>query len=143
MKTVLTGADHAGFQMKEKLICWLRDSGYEVRDFGTDSEEAVDYPDYVHPLCREIEKDGNLTGILVCGSGNGMAITANKHPGIRAALCWNSQIATLAKTHNNANVICLPARFLNFETSKQILIAYLEAEFEGDRHQLRIDKIPC
>ena len=143
MKKIIIGTDHAGYPMKENIVQWLKDNMYEVVDFGPDSAEPVDYPDIAHVLSREVEKDEQVTGILLCGSGNGMAMAANKHHGIRAALCWNEEIAALAKKHNDANIICLPARFINFEMAVKIINAFLGAEFEGGRHLGRIKKIPC
>jgi len=142
MRKIAIGSDHAGYQHKEKISSWLRNNQIDVLDFGVFSEDPVDYPDVVHPLCNCIENDEKVSGILLCGSGNGVAMTANKHPYIRAALCWNVEIAILAKKHNDANVICLPARFINFETAIDIIIAYFKTEFEGGRHSNRIKKIP-
>jgi ribose 5-phosphate isomerase B len=135
------GADHAGFQFKVNFIHYFNEKGIELKNFGTDSEQSVDYPDYIHPLCAEIE-NGNLDfGIIVCGSGNGVAITANKHTNIRAALCWNEELASLARKHNNANIIAIPARFIDFELAKLIIDTFFNTEFEGGRHQNRVDKI--
>lgn len=140
-KQLLIASDHAGYELKEKLKEWLSVKGYSVSDYGTDGTASMDYPDVVHPMCRDLSGGDLLSGILICGSGNGVAITANKYSHIRAALCWNPEIASLARQHNNANVLCLPARFLNFDEATEITTAYLEAEFEGGRHQQRIDKI--
>ena len=142
MKKIAIGSDHAGYQLKEKLALWLRENSFDVADFGTDSDVAVDYPDIVHPLCRQVEKDDQMTGILLCGSGNGVAMAANKHQGIRAAVCWDAEIASLAKEHNDANVICLPARFIDFEKAKEIINAFGGTEFAGGRHLDRVKKIP-
>lgn len=140
-KTIAIGGDHAGFEYKEKLIEILTSQGYEVKDFGPDSYASVDYPDYVHPLCEAIEAGQMDQGIVICGSGNGVAITANKHQGIRAALCWNEELAALSRQHNNANVLALPARFVSFELADKMVKAFLETDFGGGRHQARVDKI--
>lgn len=136
-------SDHAGFQMKEKVKGYLQSIGYEVVDFGTNSEASVDYADFAHPLASAIENGEFEFGVAMCGSGNGINMTLNHHKGIRSALCWNSEIAALAKQHNNANVCTLPARFVTFEEARNIIDAYLNAEFEGGRHVGRINKIPC
>ena len=136
-------SDHAGVEYKAKLISYLLGKGYDVVNFGTDSTDSCDYPDFAHPLGKAVEKGECNLGIAICGTGNGMAMTLNKHQGIRAALCWTPELATLAKGHNNANVLCLPARFISLETAQEIVKAFLSASFEGGRHQRRIDKIPC
>jgi len=133
--------DHAGYEMKEALSKFLREKGYSVADFGTNSTESVDYPDYAHPLASAVEKGEIDFGISICGSGNGINMTMNKHQGVRAALCWNAEIAGLARLHNNANACSLPARFISLEVAKDIVERFLSTEFEGGRHQLRIDKI--
>ncbi|MCR5887524.1 ribose 5-phosphate isomerase B [Hymenobacter sp. J193] len=143
MKTLAIGADHAGFAYKEMLKTWLVEQGYAVRDFGTHSPDSVDYPDYVHPLASAITGGEFEQGILVCGSANGVCITANKHAGIRAAIAWEPELASLARQHNNANVICLPARFVSEEAARAIVTQFLETNFEGGRHQTRVDKINC
>jgi ribose 5-phosphate isomerase B len=135
------GSDHAGFDLKEQVKTWLTEMGFTMKDYGTYSEESVDYPDYIHPVAEAIVKKEYDYGIIICGTGNGAAITANKHKHIRAALCWLPELASLAKQHNNANIISLPARFINFETAKHIIEQFLIAEFEGGRHQKRIEKI--
>ncbi len=142
MKKIALASDHAGFELKEKLENYLKDKGFEVFDFGTHSQESVDYPDYVHPLAEAIEKGEYDLGIVVCGSGNGVAITANKHQGIRAGYCWNEEIARLARQHNDANVCALPGRFIAFDYARLIVDAFLSAEFEGGRHERRVKKIP-
>ena len=142
MKTIALAADHAGYRLKEQLKEYLKQKGYEVYDFGTYSEESVDYPDFIHPLAEAIERGEYEIGFIMCGSGNGVAITANKHQGVRAGYCWNEEIARLAKQHNNANVCALPGRFIAFDYAKVIVDAYLSAQFEGGRHQRRVDKIP-
>jgi ribose 5-phosphate isomerase B len=121
----------------------LQEQGYEVQDFGPGSEASVDYPDYVHPLAAAIETGEFENAILVCGSGNGVAITANKHPKVRAALCWAPEIAKLAREHNDANVLCIPARFVSEEVAKQMADLFLNTGFEGGRHATRVNKIPC
>lgn len=139
--TIAIGADHAGFEYKELLKTYLTEKGYTVLDFGTDSTASVDYPDYVHPLAAEVASGQIEMGILICGSANGVCMTANKHRDIRAALCWNVDVAKLARQHNNANIICLPARFVTIEAAQQMVDAFLTTEFEGGRHQTRVDKI--
>lgn len=137
------GGDHAGFAFKEEIKSMLETKGYKVKDFGPQSEESVDYPDYVHPLASEVESGIMEFGIAICGSANGVAMTANKHAQIRAAICWNPELASLARQHNNANMICLPARFIDIEMAKSCVLSFLTSEFEGGRHQRRVDKIPC
>lgn len=136
-------ADHAGYTLKETLAGYLRKNGYEVRDFGTHSTESMDYPDVAHPLAESIENGTCDRGIAICGTGNGISMTVNKHAGIRAALCWNREIAELARQHNDANILSLPARFITEEEALACLKAFLETGFEGGRHQRRIEKIPC
>ncbi|GGG39690.1 ribose 5-phosphate isomerase B [Hymenobacter glacieicola] len=135
------GSDHAGFEQKQMLLQWLRDNGYEVQDFGTHSADSVDYPDYVHPLASAVEQGEFERGILLCGSANGVCITANKHQGIRAGLAWEPEVASLIRQHNNANVLCVPARFVDEETARAIVSQFLNTAFEGGRHQTRVDKI--
>ena len=142
-KKIGIASDHAGYEMKEFLIGYLGSRGYEVLDFGTDSPESVDYPDYAHPLARAIESGELTEGVALCGSGEGMTITLNKHQGIRAGLAWIPEIARLIRQHNNANIIVLPARFITNDEAVELLEAYFESEFEGGRHQRRIDKIPA
>lgn len=137
------GADHAGYELKGLLINYLQDQGYQVRDHGCYSEESIDYPDFAHPVAEDVLSNTQTLGILICGSGNGINMTANKHQGIRSALCWKKEIAELARAHNNANIIALPARFVSFEEAKEMVNAFLTTEFEGGRHQRRIDKIAC
>jgi ribose 5-phosphate isomerase B len=134
--------DHAGTITKNKLVTWLKEIGHEVKDFGTYTEESCDYPDFAHPMAEAVENKEYDLGISLCGSGNGINMVANKHQGIRSALCWKPELATLAKQHNNANVCAIPARFVTFEEAKEIVEAFLVSEFEGGRHKLRIDKIP-
>ncbi|AZI25334.1 MULTISPECIES: ribose 5-phosphate isomerase B [Pedobacter] len=138
---IAIGGDHAGFEYKEVLKEFLKD--YEVRDFGTHSLDSVDYPDFAHPLAAAVENGEFTYGILLCGSANGVAITANKHAGIRAGLCWENEVASLVRKHNNANVLCIPARFVSEELAKEITTTFLNTEFEGGRHQTRVNKISC
>ena len=135
-------SDHAGYEMKEFLVGYLDAMGYEVLDFGTHSPDSVDYADFAHPLAEAIENRELERGIALCGSGEGMTMTLNKHQGIRAALCWLPELAALAKQHNNANFLVMPARFISYDLACEIVSAYLDAKFEGGRHQRRIDKIP-
>ena len=144
MKTVVgICSDHAGFEMKEFVRGWLRDKGMEYKDFGTYSTDSCDYPDFAHPLALAVEAGECYPGIAVCGSGNGIAITLNKHQGIRAALCWNAELAHLARLHNDANVLVMPGRFISTEEADMILTDFFDTAFEGGRHQLRVDKIPA
>jgi ribose 5-phosphate isomerase B len=122
---------------------WLEKSGYAVKDFGTYSLESVDYPDFAHPVASAVESNEFDLGLLLCGSANGVAITANKHQGVRAALCWTEEVAELARQHNNANVVCIPARFVSYEVAQKILDRFLHSSFEGGRHGRRVDKISC
>ena len=142
-KVIPIGSDHAGFLLKQVVIEQLLAWGHEVLDMGCHSEESIDYPDYAHPVASLVEETPGLKGILICGSGNGINMTANKHQGIRAALCWLPEIAVLARAHNNANVLCLPARFLNNETALNIVDEFLKTAFEGGRHEKRVAKINC
>lgn len=135
--------DHAGVEYKERLSAYLESKGFEMVNFGTDTTDSMDYPDVAHPLATAIEQGEIDLGIAFCGTGNGMAMSLNKHLGIRAGLCWSKEIATLIRQHNNANVLVMPARFVSFETVIEMADAYLSTEFEGGRHQTRIDKIPC
>jgi ribose 5-phosphate isomerase B len=135
------GSDHAGFEFKEKIKLYLKKKKFAVADNGTFSEDSVDYPDYAHRVAKAVLKDPESLGILICGSGNGVCMTANKYRGIRAALAWNDEIGALAKQHNNANIICIPARFVTVQRAYKIISAYLNASFEGGRHQCRVDKI--
>ena len=137
------GGDHAGFLLKEKIKSYLEESGYFVRDFGTDSEDSVDYPDFIHPLAEAIQKEHLDLGIIICGSGNGVAMTANKHPGIRAAIVWEPELAKLGRSHNDANILALPARFIDEAMAMSSVDEFLNTEFEGGRHQRRVDKINC
>lgn len=138
---IALGADHAGFQMKEIIKSFLED--FTIEDFGTYSEDSVDYPDFAHPVASAVESGQFDLGILVCGSANGVAITANKHSGIRAAISWEVEIASLARRHNNANIICIPARFVSDQTAKEMIKIFIETPFEGGRHTGRVNKISC
>jgi len=138
---IAIGSDHAGYEMKEALINWISEQGIPVIDFGPESTESVDYPDYAHAVTASILDEESVIGILICGTGNGICMTANKWRDIRAALCWNSEIAGLSRQHNNANVLCLPARFISIEESIRIMEVFLDTEFEGGRHEKRVDKI--
>ena len=137
------GADHAGFQLKERVKAHLEAKGYEVKDFGCYSEESIDYPDYAHPVASMVEENEKMLGIVICGSGNGINMTANKHQGIRSALCWKKEIAELARQHNDANIIALPARFISEEEGLEMVDVFLSTAFEGGRHQNRVNKIAC
>jgi len=141
-KRLAIACDHAGFDFKEIIKTYLENKGYTIKDFGTYSTESSDYPDYAHPLAEAVEKGEYLFGITLCGSGNGINMTANKHQGIRAALCWNAEISELARLHNNANVCSIPARFVNIDLAKKIVDIFLTTQFEGGRHLRRIEKIP-
>ena len=139
---VAIASDHAGFKFKNKLGEILQEKGYEIMDFGCDSEDSMDYPDTAHPLAKAVSEGKYKYGFTLCGSGNGITMTANKHQNIRAALCWNSEIAELARLHNDANVCGIPARFISFEEVEKIAELFLTTDFEGGRHQKRVDKIP-
>lgn len=143
MEKIAIGADHAGFEYKELLRKWLEKNGYPVKDFGAFSSESADYPDFAHPVAAAVEKKESDLGVLICGSANGVAITANKHQGIRAAICWNEELASLARQHNNANVLCLPARFIDIKLAEKILDRFLHSSFEGGRHERRVTKMSC
>jgi ribose 5-phosphate isomerase B len=142
-KPVAIGADHAGFEYKTAIAELLKEKGLEVKDFGTYSADSVDYPDFAHPVASAVEDGEAAWGILICGSANGVAITANKHRGIRAALCWNKEVAEITRKHNNANIICIPARFVSIQEATGMITAFNETEFEGGRHQNRVSKIAC
>lgn len=140
---IAIGADHAGVEYKSKLIDYLKSKGHEVENFGTDSPDSVDYPDFAHPTAEAVAKNSAELGILICGSANGVAMTANKHKDIRAAICWNEELAALARGHNNANILCLPSRFIAYELAEKITESFLSSEFEGGRHERRVNKIKC
>jgi ribose 5-phosphate isomerase B len=143
MPKIAIGCDHAGFEYKEGLKKWLEQNGYSFKDFGAYSTDSADYPDFAHPLAAAVEAKTFDLGILICGSANGVAITANKHQGIRAAICWTEELASLARQHNNANVVCLPSRFIDFDVAQRITDRFLHTEFEGGRHEKRVNKISC
>ncbi len=143
MQKIAIGGDHAGFDFKERLVNWLNDRGYETKDFGTHSSDSADYPDFAHAVANAVEQQQFDLGILICGSANGVAMTANKHQGIRAAICWNEELAALARNHNNANILCLPARFIPYPLAEQIADRFLSETFEGGRHERRVGKISC
>jgi ribose 5-phosphate isomerase B len=138
---IVIGSDHAGFEYKEAIKQYLVKNNVEIIDVGTHSTESCDYPDYAHAAAREIESGNVEVGILICGSANGVAITANKHQEIRAALCWQNEIASLARLHNDANIICLPARFVTIDEAEEMVHTFITTEFEGGRHQKRVEKI--
>ncbi len=140
---IAIGADHAGFDYKEKIRRYLTEKGFEVQDFGTFSTDSVDFPDFAHPTAEAVETGQADFGILLCGSGQGVNMTANKHKGVRSALCWNTDIARLTRQHNNANVIALPARFVAYEYALEMIEVFLTTQFEGGRHEKRVGKIPC
>lgn len=141
-RRIALAADHAGYDTKEAIKKFLQEQGYsQVKDFGTYSTDSVDYPDFVHPLADSVVKHEYDFGLLFCGSGNGVNISANKHAGIRSALCWEREIAELARAHNNANVCAIPARFISEELAKEIVFAFITTEFEGGRHERRVEKI--
>ena len=144
MKKISLGiaADHAGFKFKENLVIELVKQGYEIKDYGTYSDESTDYPDYAHQLAKAVNEGIHKFGITLCGSGNGINMTANKYQGVRAALCWNKEISELARLHNDANVCSIPARFVDFDLALEIINVFLITKFEGGRHLRRIEKIP-
>jgi len=142
-KPIAIGADHAGFQYKEKIADFLKINNIAYKDYGTYNADSTDYPDFAHPVSNAVENGEAACGILVCGSGNGVAITANKHQGIRAALCWLAELAKLARQHNNANVLCLPQRFVDADDALEVVNVFLKTEFEGGRHDRRVEKIAC
>ena len=140
---IAIGADHAGFVYKSKIVEYLTSKGFEVQDFGTFSTDSVDFPDFAHPTASAVENGEAEFGILICGSGQGVNMTANKHQGIRSALCWNTDIARLTRQHNNANIIALPARFVALEYAIEMVEIFLSTDFEGGRHERRVEKISC
>ena len=142
-KIVPIGCDHAGYELKLEVIKHLSNKGYDLKDFGCDSEDSIDYPDFGHPVAEMVANNNELLGVLICGSGNGINMTANKHQEIRSALCWKKEIAQLSREHNNANIIALPARFISIEEALEMIDVFFETEFEGGRHQRRVDKISC
>ena len=141
-KAIALCSDHAGFDTKQAVIALLKEQGIEYKDFGTYSTESCDYPDFAHPCAISVESGDCYPGIAICGSGNGINMTLNKHQGIRAALCWEPELAQLARAHNNANILVMPGRFISNEKALEIVKTFLSTDFEGGRHQRRIDKIP-
>ncbi len=142
-KPIAIGCDHAGFEYKEDIISFLEGKGLEYKDFGTYSTDSVDYPDFAHPVATSVENNETAFGILLCGSANGVAITANKHQHIRAAICWGEELAELARKHNDANIICIPSRFVREGDVEKMIDIFIHTAFEGGRHKRRLDKIAC
>ena len=144
MKNIIPiGCDHAGYELKLKIIDFMTKKGYEMKDFGCDSTDSIDYPDYGHPVAEFVENNPGVKGIVICGSGNGINMTVNKHQAIRSALCWTNEIAELARLHNDANIIALPARFVDEALALQMVDTFFKTDFEGGRHQRRVEKIGC
>lgn len=141
MKIVI-GNDHAGTDYKNNLVAFLTSMGHEVHNYGTDHNSSVDYPDHVHPVAQDVDQKKADLGVLICGSGNGVCMTANKYQNVRAALCWTAEIAALARVHNDANIICIPARYVSLDEAKTMLEKFITEPFEGGRHQNRVNKIP-
>ena len=142
-KPIALGADHAGVDFKNQVKTWLTEKGFTIKDFGTYNTDSVDYPDFAHPTATSVETGEACFGILFCGSANGVAMTANKHAGIRAGLCWETEIAELTRLHNDANMICIPARYVSIELAKEMITKFMETAYEGGRHQNRVNKIAC
>jgi ribose 5-phosphate isomerase B len=142
-KPIAIGSDHAGFDYKEDLISFLEGKGLPFKDLGTHNKDSVDYPDFAHPVAEAVENGEASFGILICGSANGVAITANKHQHIRAAICWGEELAQLAREHNNANIICIPARFVREGDAEKMVALFITTSFEGGRHARRVEKIAC
>ena len=142
-KPIALGADHAGVDFKNQVKTWLTEKGFTIKDFGTYNTDSVDYPDFAHPTATSVETGEACFGILFCGSANGVAMTANKHAGIRAGLCWETEIAELTRLHNDANMICIPARYVSIELAKEMITIFMETAYEGGRHQNRVNKIAC
>ncbi|NND30948.1 MAG: ribose 5-phosphate isomerase B [Saprospiraceae bacterium] len=138
---IAIGCDHAGFPYKDAIKKLLEGAGHRIQDFGTDSTDSVDYPDFVHPVADAVEEKKARLGVLICGSGNGVCMTANKHQRIRAAICWNTELASLARQHNNANVVCIPARFISKRKAIDVVDTFVKAKFEAGRHARRVKKI--
>lgn len=142
MMTISIGNDHAGTEYKNAIVKHLQNLGYTVKNYGTDTNDSVDYPDFIHPVAKDVESKAVDFGIIICGSGNGANMTANKHQGVRSALCWNKEIVALAKQHNNANILSLPSRFIALPQAIEMVDTFLNTPFEGGRHEARINKIP-
>ena len=140
-KPIALGADHAGVDFKNTINTWLQEKGYTTKDFGTYNTDSVDYPDFAHPTATSVETGEAAFGIIFCGSANGVAMTANKHAGIRAGICWQTELAELTRLHNNANMICIPARYVSIELAKEMIEKFMSTAFEGGRHQNRVQKI--
>ncbi len=140
---IAIGSDHAGVEYKAAIVEFLKENGFEVKDFGPENGDSVDYPDYAHPVASNVEQGNFNLGILLCGSGNGINMTANKHQGVRSALCWEEEIAEMARLHNNANICTLPARYVSLEKALNIVKVFLNTKFEGGRHENRVNKIAC
>ena len=136
-------SDHAGFLLKQQVRLFLEDSGAHVKDYGTETMESCDYPDFAHPLAQAVEKGECNYGIAICSSGNGICMTVNKHQGIRGALCWEKALAEMARKHNDANILCLPAGYISAQKALEIVATFFSTDFEGGRHERRIKKIPC
>tara|TARA_B100000579_G_C22306499_1_gene609527 strand:- start:126 stop:557 length:432 start_codon:yes stop_codon:yes gene_type:complete len=141
--TISIGNDHAGVDLKNQIVKHLKSRGFTIKDKGTNTHKSVDYPDFIHPVSKEIEEEKSNIGIIICGSGNGAAMTANKRKTIRAALCWNNEITKLARQHNDANILSIPSRFISKDEAIKIVKTFINTDFEGGRHQRRIGKIPC
>ena len=141
--TISIGNDHAGVDLKKNIVKYLNDVGFDINDMGTNTNKSVDYPDFIHPVSKEIEEKKAKMGIIICGSGNGAAMTANKRKNVRAALCWSKEISKLARQHNDANILSIPSRFVSENEAIDIVDAFINTEFEGGRHKRRIKKIPC
>jgi ribose 5-phosphate isomerase B len=142
-KPIALGADHAGVDFKNTINAWLQEKEYTTKDFGTYNTDSVDYPDFAHPTASSVETGEAAFGILFCGSANGVAMTANKHAGIRAGICWQTELAELTRLHNDANIICIPARYVSIELVKEMIEKFMTTAFEGGRHQNRVQKISC
>jgi len=140
---IAIGCDHAGVDYKDAIKTYLESNSFSVKDFGTYTKDSVDYPDFAHPVAASVENNETAFGILICGSANGVAITANKHAGVRAAICWGDELASLARQHNDANVICIPARFVDENTAIKMVVTFMNTAFEGGRHEGRVRKIGC
>ena len=140
---IAIGCDHAGVDYKDAIKTYIESKGFSVKDFGTYTKDSVDYPDFAHPVATSVENNETAFGILICGSANGVAITANKHAGVRAAICWGDELASLARQHNDANVICIPARFVDESTAIKMVDTFMNTAFEGGRHEGRVRKIAC